>query len=87
MDSLPKPEPVQGPDAQTQGQGPLPGAQTSSVMSLPSSVALRFEFNATTQGWVIALTDSDYGEVVRKIALKDFSRSTSAAQRRALLGT
>jgi uncharacterized FlaG/YvyC family protein len=49
-------------------------------MTLPNPVALRFEFNANTRGWVIALTDSDSGEVVRKIALKDFSRSTSAAQ-------
>jgi hypothetical protein len=33
---------------------------------MPSTVALRFEFNAITLVWMLAMTDSQSGEVVRK---------------------
>jgi hypothetical protein len=40
---------------------------------MPSTVALRFEFNAITLVWMLAMTDSQSGEVVRKINLKVFT--------------
>jgi len=43
------------------------------VVTLPGTVDMRFEFNALTQAWMLAMTDASSGDVVRKIALKGFS--------------
>ena len=40
---------------------------------VPSTLAMRFEFNAMTHDWMLAMTDSQSGEVVRKINLKVFT--------------
>lgn len=40
---------------------------------VPSTLAMRFEFNAITHAWMLAMTDSQSGEVVRKINLKVFT--------------
>lgn len=48
-------------------------------MVLPSTVDMRFEFNALTQAWMVAMTDANSGDVVRKIDLKGFSRSANGS--------
>jgi hypothetical protein len=47
------------------------------AVTLPSTVDMRFEFNALTQAWMLAMTDASSGDVVRKIALKGFSSSSA----------
>ncbi len=42
-------------------------------VTLPSTVDMRFEFNAFTHAWLLAMTDSGSGDVLRKIALKGIS--------------
>jgi hypothetical protein len=56
---------------------PQPEAIQSAVISLPSTVDMRFEFNALTQAWMLAMTDSGSGDVLRKISLKGLSGSNA----------
>jgi len=48
----------------TPSAAPLTRALSPDV---PSTLAMRFEFNAMTHDWMLAMTDSQSGEVVRKI--------------------
>jgi hypothetical protein len=54
-----------------------PEAIQSAVISLPSTVDMRFEFNALTQAWILAMTDSSSGDVLRQISLKGLSGSNA----------
>jgi len=45
--------------------------------ALPSTVEMRFEINALTQAWMVAMTDTSSGDVVRKIPLKGVARDPS----------
>ena len=80
---LSKPEAVQQepamkrPTAAKAPDPPKPEAVQSVVAALPSTVDMRFEFNALTQAWMLAMTDSGTGDVVRKITLKGFSGSSA----------
>ena len=51
----------------------------SQVIAPPSTVDMRFEFNALTQAWMLAMTDANSGDVVRKIDLKGFSHGASVS--------
>ena len=51
----------------------------SQVIDPPSTVDMRFEFNALTQAWMLAMTDANSGDVVRKIDLKGFSHGPSGS--------
>lgn len=66
---------VQGkpPVAQKDIQPVQPEVGQAPAVSLPINVDMRFEFNALTHAWMLAVTDSSSGDVVRKIALKGIS--------------
>lgn len=51
----------------------------SQVIAPPSTVDMRFEFNALTQAWMLAMTDANSGDVVRKIDLKGFAHGPSGS--------
>jgi hypothetical protein len=80
---LSKPETVQQepavkrPTALKAPEPPTPEAVQSVVAALPSTVDMRFELNALTNAWMLAMTDSGSGDVVRKIPLKGLSNSSS----------
>lgn len=80
---LSKPEAVQQdpalkrPTLAKAPEPPQPQVVQSVVAALPSTVDMRFEFNALTQAWMLAMTDSGSGDVVRKIALKGLSGSSA----------
>ena len=48
---------------------PAPQSPVSRSLSaaVPEDVSLRFEFNAITHAWMLAMTDAQSGEVVRQI--------------------
>ena len=50
-----------------------PEVAQAPAVTLPSNVDMRFEFNALTHAWMLAMTDASSGDVVRKIALKGIS--------------
>ena len=50
-----------------------PEVAQAPAVSLPSNVDMRFEFNALTHAWMLAMTNASTGDVVRKIALKGIS--------------
>ena len=71
------PSPVERP-APTKATGSSANAGVDvPAVTLPSTVDMRFEFNALTQAWLLAMTDSASGEVVRKMDLKGFTRGAS----------
>jgi len=46
----------------------------SALAAAPAAVDMRYEFNAVSQTWMLAMTDVRSGDVVRQISLKGFSR-------------
>ena len=46
----------------------------SALAAAPAAVDMRYEFNAVSQTWMLAMTDVRSGDVVRQISLKNFSR-------------
>jgi hypothetical protein len=47
-------------------QSPDPVTRSLSA-ALPENLSMRFEFNAITHAWMLAMTDARSGEVVRQI--------------------
>ena len=68
-----KEAPLKPPAAQKDTKPVQAEAAQAPAVTLPSTVDMRFEFNALTQAWMLAMTDASSGDVVRKIALKGFS--------------
>jgi hypothetical protein len=52
------------PDPAPQSPDPVSRSLSAAV---PEDVSLRFEFNAITHAWMLAMTDAQSGEVVRQI--------------------
>jgi len=52
------------------GPGPIQGV----VTVVPSSLDLRYAFNAQNQSWELDMLDAVSGDVVRKMTLKGFSK-------------
>jgi len=52
------------PDQAPQTPDPVPRSWSAGV---PEDLSLRFEFNAITHAWMLAMTDAQSGEVVRQI--------------------
>lgn len=52
------------PDQAPQTPDPVPRSWSAGV---PEDLSLRFEFNAITHAWMLAMTDARSGEVVRQI--------------------
>lgn len=46
----------------------------SALAAAPAAVDMRYEFNAVSQTWMLAMMDARSGDVVRQISLKNFSR-------------
>jgi len=60
-------------------------AAVAIVAAVPSTLDLRFEFNAVTQAWMLTMTNSGSGDVVRKLAIAAFSGSKSALVHRSAM--
>lgn len=75
----------QAESAQRTGDFKSPESAQAAVATLPSTMDMRFEFNAVTKAWMLTMTDSGSGDVVRKIALAAFSESNSAASHRSAI--
>jgi hypothetical protein len=71
--------------AQRTGEFTSTESAQAAVSAVPSSMDMRFEFNAVTKAWMLTMTDSGSGDVVRKIALAAFSQSNSAAPHRSAI--
>ena len=70
---------VRAPEPERAAEPSALDAAKSQVMALPSTLDMRFEFNALTQAWMLAMTDANSGDVVRKIDLKGFSHGASVS--------
>ncbi len=67
-DPLKAVRPIQEPQSPPPQAAPAASPLTrASFDEVPSTVAMRFEFNAMTHAWMLAMIDSQSGEVVRKI--------------------
>ena len=64
---------------------PSPESNQAAVSAAPSSLDMRFEFNAVNKAWMLTITDSGSGDVVRKIAIAAFSGSNSAVLHRSAI--
>jgi hypothetical protein len=77
-ETVPQQSAVKRPTAAKAPEPPQPEPVQAAVAALPRTVDMRFEFNALTQAWMLAMTDSGSGDVVRKITLKGFSGGSAA---------
>ena len=70
----PEPE-SQAPEAPKTSDRPNQQETTRSALAAaPASLDMRYEFNAVSQTWMLAMMDARSGDVVRQISLKNFSR-------------
>ena len=58
----------------------MPARAPSAMTPGPSTVDMRFEFNPLTHAWMVAMTDANSGDVVRRIDLKGFGWGDRASQ-------
>ena len=74
---LPPERSAQAPESAKAAEPAPPEAMPSEALppaALPSTVEMRFEINALNQAWMVAMTDTSSGDVVRKIPLKGVAR-------------
>ena len=84
-DLLPQAESVQRSATAKFGELSRPESAKAAVAAVPSTLDLRFEFNAVTQAWILTMTNSGSGDVVRKLAIAAFSGSKSSVVHRSAL--
>lgn len=60
-------------------------AAVATVAASSSTLDMHFELNAVTKAWMLTMTDSVSGDVVRKIALAAFSASNSVVLHRSAI--
>ena len=84
-DLLPQAESVKRSATVRLGELPSPESAQAAVAAAPKTMDIHFELNAVTKAWMLTMTDSGSGDVVRKIALAAFSGSNSAALHRSAI--
>jgi len=70
----PEPEPKVPEPPQVSDKSKQEVTLRSALAAAPAAVDMRYEFNAVSQTWMLAMMDARSGDVVRQISLKNFSR-------------
>ena len=84
-DLLPQDESVQRTATVRLGELASPESAHAAVAASSSTLDMHFELNAVTKAWMLTMTDSVSGDVVRKIALAAFSASNSVVLHRSAI--